>query len=359
MSGTSRDGIDAAIVWTDGRGWVRAGPSATLGYDPAFRESLADACRSEVAQEDVVRTLTDRHIDLIKKLVEENSLSIEKIDVIGFHGHTIWHRPHERRTCQIGDAERLAGAFGVPVVSDFRSADVALGGQGAPLAPAYHVALARGLVGPVAVLNLGGVANVTWIDTGGDTDADIDGATIRAFDTGPGNSLIDDWMAMTVGRPFDADGALAASGKVSEPVLRVLMASPYFDKEPPKSLDRGDFDLSGTEALGPADGAATLTMFTAEAVAAAERFFPAPPVRWLVTGGGRHNRTLMRMLRLRLNRPVEPVEAAGWRGDSMEAEAFAYLAVRSLEGLPLSWPTTTGVPAPSPGGRVFYPHPSN
>jgi anhydro-N-acetylmuramic acid kinase len=266
---------------------------------------------------------------------------------VGFHGQTILHRPAERRTWQIGDAAALARATGLPVAHDFRSADVAAGGEGAPLAPVYHAALARDLEKPAAVLNLGGVANVTWIRP--------DGALL-ACDTGPGNALLDDFLFRHTGRPLDRDGALAAAGRVDIAVLERLLAHPFFARPAPKSLDRQDFAASvaasGVEDLQPADAAATLVAFTAEAVR--RTVLPQPPRRWLVTGGGRHNPVLMQALRARLG-DVAPVEAAGWDGDALEAQCFGYLAVRTLLGMPLTFPGTTGVGRPMPGGVVTRP----
>ena len=240
------------------------------------------------------------------------------------------------------------------VAWDFRSADVAAGGQGAPLAPAYHAALARELPKPLAVLNLGGVGNVTWIGPGDDN-----GVNLVAFDTGPGNGPLDDWVARHTGERFDRDGALARAGQVDRAVLGRLLAHPYFARPAPKSLDRLDFaaalGASGLDALSPADGAATLVAFTAEAVALAP--LPAPPLRWLVTGGGRHNPAIMAALRTALGVPVEPVEAVGWDGDALEAQCFGFLAARAVAGLPLSFPGTTGVPHPMQGGQLTNPLP--
>ena len=264
--------------------------------------------------------------------------------MVGFHGHTILHCPAERRTWQIGDGALLAYRLGLDVVADFRSADVAAGGEGAPLAPLFHAALAATLPKPLAVLNIGGVANVTWI--GGPEE-------ILAFDTGPGNALIDDWVRRHTGAAADLDGAFARAGAVSAAHVENFLASPYFDRLPPKSLDRDDFRGTLPTGLSLEDGAATLTEMTAAAVAAGTRHFPAPAEQWLVTGGGRHNPALMEALGRRLNVTVKPVEAVGWHGDALEAQAFAYLAVRSLEGLPLSLPSTTGVPEPTCGGRLF------
>ncbi len=231
------------------------------------------------------------------------------------------------------------------MVNDFRSADLTAGGEGAPLAPLYHRALAADLEQPLAVLNLGGVGNVTFLD----------GETVIAFDTGPANAMIDDWALTHTGTACDVDGKLAASGRVDEAALARLMDNPYFVRKPPKSLDRNDFSAKPVAALAAADGAATLTAFTAESVARSKALLPASPRRFLVTGGGRHNPVLMAMLRQRLGVPVEPVERAGWQGDALEAQAFAFLAVRSLCGLPLSVPGTTGVPRPITGGRLHRP----
>ncbi len=273
--------------------------------------------------------------------------------LVGFHGHTILHRPAERRTWQIGDGALLAGLAQVDVVADFRSADVAAGGEGAPLAPLYHAALAAQRAKPVAILNLGGVANVTWIGprtNGGDDDGADD---ILAFDTGPGNALIDDWVHRHTGGAADIDGALARAGAASAAYVAGFLAHPYFARKPPKSLDRDEFQGAIPEGLALADGAATLTEMTAASVAAATRHFPASPREWLVCGGGRHNPALMAALARNLGVRVRPVEAAGWDGDALEAQAFAYLAVRSVMGLPLSLPATTGAPHPVPGGRLF------
>jgi len=348
MSGTSLDGIDAALAVTDGAAYFEPGPFLTVRYESPLRDGLrsilggtGDAAR--IAE--IERLLTDAHADAVRRLLGEAGLAPADIDVVGFHGHTILHRPAERRTWQIGDGARLARALGIDVVCDFRANDVARGGEGAPLAPAFHAMRAAGLARPLAVLNIGGVANVTWI--GGDGEDPV------AFDTGPGNALLDEWTERATGARFDAGGALAAAGRADEAVLAGLLAHPYFARPAPKSLDRIDFSLEPLAALAPADGAATLVAFTCEAVARAGALLPHPPLRWLVTGGGRHNPAIMAGLRARLGVAVDPVEAVGWQGDAVEAQAFAYLAVRSLDGLPLTFPTTTGVPAPTTGGRLL------
>jgi len=296
--------------------------------------------------------LTRRHAEAVSRLLQEAGLDRSEIDVIGFHGQTIDHDPDHGRTWQIGDGDLLARAAGVPVVNDFRSEDMAHGGQGAPFASLYHQALCADLEKPVAILNLGGVANVTWIGPGGEDD-------ILAFDTGPASAPIDDWVLGKTGAEMDEGGRLAAKGQVHRDVIDKALAHPYLAKQPPKSLDRNDFTADLVEGLSIEDGAATLSALVAETVARGADFFPAPAKRWLVTGGGRHNDTIMTMLRARLGAPVEPVEAVGWDGTMIEAQAFAFLSVRSMEGLPLSVPGTTGVPRPVTGGRLHKPKGSN
>jgi anhydro-N-acetylmuramic acid kinase len=358
MSGTSLDGVDAAWLETDGERIGALGPRLTIPYDARLRSDMRRLL-------DHAPTLAadDRRVKTAAALLSEYHASAvaavgRPADLIGFHGQTILHQParwhpdrrqaDRGRTWQIGDAAWLAWRTGVRVAWDFRSADVAAGGEGAPLAPVFHAALAGALPRPVAVLNIGGVANVTWIGA--------DGALL-ACDTGPGNGPLDDWIARHTGAAFDADGALARAGAVDRAVLGRLLGDPYFARPAPKSLDRLDFAgalaASGIAALSPADGAATLVAFTAAAVAATN--LPAPPVRWLVGGGGRHNPAIMTALREGLAAPVDPVEAVGWDGDALEAQCFGFLAARVAAGLPLSFPGTTGVSRPLPGGQIAEP----
>lgn len=348
MSGTSRDGVDAALLRSDGERAVECGPRLTLPYAPDFRDRLAGIMGGKGPVAAVERELTLLHAEAVQRLLREAGLSPAAVAVIGFHGHTILHAPERHRTWQIGDGALLAALTGIDVVCDFRARDVAAGGQGAPLVPLFHAALAGDLERPLAVLNIGGVANVTWIGPSPGTGV----PRLIAFDTGPGNALLDDWARRHTGEPVDRDGALAGRGRISEETLARLLGHPYFREPPPKSLDRDAFDLGAVEGLSAADGAATLVAFTAAAVAQAVEQLPEPPRRWLVGGGGRRNPVLMAALRRRLGRPVEPVEAAGWDGDALEAQAFAYLAIRSLRGLPLTLPETTGVPRPTPGGTL-------
>jgi anhydro-N-acetylmuramic acid kinase len=353
MSGTSMDGIDVAVIETDGLRVAWTGPARTFPYPPTLRSRLDQAVRApeRPAQEltGLERDLTDAHAAAVEAVLPELPTERRRVDLVGFHGHTLFHRPGQGRTCQLGDGRRLAERLGIAVVYDFRSADVAAGGQGAPLAPVYHRALAAALERPVAILNLGGVGNLTWIG---------DGEPI-AFDTGPGNGLIDDWVRARADRAYDDGGRIAAAGRIDEARLATLLAHPYFEQPPPKSLDRLDLTLGPIEGLGLEDGAATLSAFTAWAVARAQAHLPEPPKRWLVTGGGRRNPTLMRMLAEALGVPVEPIETIGADGDALEAQAFAFMAVRSVRGLPISFPTTTGAARPLCGGELVHPAPRN
>ena len=343
MSGTSLDGIDAAFIETDGKDRVVAGPSLTTPYDDAMRTGLRSVLGGKGPVAEVETALTEAHAAAVRLLIARHGLT--EVDVVGFHGHTILHRPREGKTWQIGDGALLSRLTDIDVVCDFRSADVAAGGEGAPFAPLYHAALASSFEKPLAVLNLGGVANVTWIGAGA--------GDILAFDTGPGNALIDDWALAHTGRPVDLDGALASAGRADDGHVDRFLGHPFFDRAPPKSLDRDDFTNFLPSGRAAADGAATLAAMTVAAVARAAEHFPAPAKRWLVCGGGRRNPVLMAGLAARLGAPVGPVETVGWDGDGLEAQAFAYLAVRSVARKPLSLPRTTGVSTPMTGGRLF------
>ncbi len=293
------------------------------------------------------RELTELHAAAVSHFLRKQGITRDQIDVIGFHGQTVLHRPDDRLTVQLGIGEMFADLTGIPVVYDLRAADIAAGGQGAPLVPVYHQAVTAKLPQrPVAIVNIGGVANVTWIGRDG---------RLLAFDTGPGNALIDDWMRAKVAFDFDADGEMAAQGNINASVLHEYLNHAYFKSPPPKSLDRNAFSLDPVAALGVEDGAATLTAFTAETIARARQHMPEEPELWIIAGGGRRNQTLMSMLAGLVHHAVVPAEAAGLNGDSMEAEAWAYLAVRCLKGLPITFPGTTGVIAPMRGGLVAKP----
>ena len=358
MSGTSMDGVDVALIETDGRAIVRQGPASFRAYDEADRNLLRAALEAAVrstssddrppavaACEDMI---TSRHAETVEAFLKANAVTAQQVHVIGFHGQTVLHRPRQGLTIQIGKGQLLADQLGIPVAYDFRAADVAAGGEGAPIVPVYHRALveAAALAGPGALLNIGGVANLTYVD--GENDP-------IACDTGPGNALLDDLMLENTGKPIDRDGATASQGAVDEAVLARLLAHPFFEIKPPKSLDRNAFSRADVDRLTLADAAATLTAFTAASVACLFPHLPKLPRGLIVCGGGAHNPVLMGELARRLGCPVTTDEAHGWSVDAMEAQAFAYLAVRCLQGLPITYPTTTGVPEPMPGGRIAKP----
>jgi anhydro-N-acetylmuramic acid kinase len=359
MSGTSLDGVDVALIETDGKRVQAFGPTGYRPYTETerglLRQALAEAVH--LAQRDArpgilreaERAITLAHAEAVAAFTAQNHIAREGVDIVGFHGQTVLHRPAQRMTVQIGDAAALARAIQIPVMHDFRAADVAAGGQGAPLVPVYHRALAQSLEreGPLAVVNIGGVSNITYID-GADT--------LIACDTGPGNALLDDFIFRVTGQRFDGEGRMAAQGAADEAWVARALEHPFFALPPPKSLDRNDFASLALPALAPADGAATLTALTAAAIARIVPLLPKPPRSWIVAGGGARNFTMLRMLRERLApATVESAEALGWSADAIEAQAFGFLAARGLKGLPLSYPATTGVPMPMTGGLIARP----
>jgi anhydro-N-acetylmuramic acid kinase len=357
MSGTSFDGVDVALIETDGERIDALGP---IGYRPysdderaLLRQALADGAslndrRSRPgmlrgADEFVTRV----HAETIETFIADEKIERAGIDIIGFHGQTVLHRPQTRLTVQIGDGAALAARLRLPVAYDFRQADVTSGGQGAPIVPVFHQALARDLARPhpIAVLNLGGVANVTYVD-GGDP---------VACDTGPGNALIDDFMRARTGAAYDDHGDAAATGMPDYGFIKNVLDNPFFDLKPPKSLDRNAFAFSniGLPNFSVPDGAATLSALTVEAVARIVPHLPAEPKAWIVAGGGARNRTLIKMLAARLApATVETADDAGWSADALEAQAFAFLAARVLSGKPITFPKTTGVAKPMTGGVI-------
>ncbi len=355
MSGTSLDGIDAALIETDGEGFTRPIAFRSEPFSDTARDQLRAATALALsfdkprANPEIVaaeRMLTRRHIMLVHQLLAGAGVAVSGVGVVGFHGQTIAHRPDRRWTWQIGDGAMMADSLRLPVVADFRAADVAAGGQGAPLLPVYHRALVAASDKPVAILNLGGVGNLTFVGADGE---------LIAFDTGPANGLIDDWMLRETGRRYDEGGALAATGRVDEQVLGRMLDHPFFAAPPPKSLDRADFTIAAVEGRSPADGATTLTAFTAISVEYGLRQLPERPRRLFVAGGGRHNATLMAMLGQACGIPPLPIETLGANGDATEAEGFAFMAVRALRGLPISFPGTTGAPRELSGGTVHQP----
>ncbi|MCA0927296.1 anhydro-N-acetylmuramic acid kinase [Ruegeria profundi] len=348
MSGTSLDGVDAAVVETDGHQIFGFGPSGYRAYSKTERADLHAALGHWHGP------MVDKAAELVTIAHAEVLSEFDKVDLIGFHGQTLAHEPRGRGTLQVGDGKGLAQALGVPVVWDFRSDDIAMGGEGAPLAPFFHFACAKwiGATQPLCFLNLGGVGNLTYVDPS--FDAPERPGALLAFDTGPANAPVDDLMQARFGLQMDRDGAMAKGGTVETGALELFLAEAYFNRMPPKSLDRNDFVemIKLVKELEDADAVATLTAMCAAGVAQGMEHCPKPPARVLVTGGGRHNPVLMEMLRVSLDCPVEPVEAVGLDGDMLEAQAFAYLAVRVARGLPTSCPGTTGVKALVGGGVV-------
>ncbi len=359
MSGTSMDGIDIALIRTDGRDKVERGPSMMFPYDVELRSKLKRALveaagmenrdeRSEFLRE-TERWITKLHVKGIEHFLEENRLSASTVDVIGFHGQTVVHRPNDGFTVQLGDGDLLAAQTGIPVVFDMRANDMAHGGQGAPLAPIYHQALAASLeesnqnCQPVMFINIGGISNITYV-----------GEALIAFDAGPGNGLIDQWIEFNGIGQFDEGGKLASKGRVIQDIVNEYMSVPWFGENPRRSLDRGDFPPLQSETVSIEDGARTLARLTAESILNSAKLLPHMPMLWIVCGGGRNNPVIMQDLRELAQKngvlKVITAEAGGFNGDSIEAEAWAYMAVRSLEGLPLTFPGTTGVSEPVSGG---------
>jgi anhydro-N-acetylmuramic acid kinase len=362
MTGTSLDACDMAILETDGETIQAFGPAGERKLSDATRD-LALAATAEALRwskgspppavfAEAAAAVAREHVEAGSEFLAANGLAWTDLDLVGMHGQTVLHeRPapgRVGRTVQLGDGEWFARETGVPVAFDFRAADVAAGGEGAPIAPLYHLARARasGLKAPLAVLNVGGVANVTFW-SGGDE--------IVAFDTGPGNGMIDLLVQARGAGRFDAGGKYASVGRVDEAVLQVLLSHPYFDAPPPKSLDRHDFPLEPLDRLELEDAAATLVAFAAEGLKRGFDLMGGVPTELVVCGGGRHNPELMKAFAERLPVPVTTAEDHGWRGDSIEAEAIAYLAARTWRGLPITFPTTTGVAQPMTGGRIARP----
>jgi anhydro-N-acetylmuramic acid kinase len=352
MSGTSLDGIDIAQLTTDGEAHVVRGPCATFAYSTEQRDLLRSAIKA--AQDVTVRSdrsgvlgeaereLTRWHAEVVQAFLAQEGISADDIDIIGFHGQTVIHCPETSLTVQLGDGRALAAALGIKVAYDMRAADIAAGGQGAPLVPVYHRALAvQFQQRPVAFVNIGGVANITYVDDD----------QLLAFDTGPGNALIDDWMRKHTGTARDEGGKTALAGHVDQGTVAQFLGDTYFEKSAPKSLDRNSFASVSLQGLGVADGAATLAAVTVQTIAASVKHLPKMPSLWIVTGGGRKNTAIMQALRDCLPN-VKTAEQVGLDGDSMEAEAWGYLAVRCEKQLPITFPGTTGVKEPTMGGII-------
>jgi anhydro-N-acetylmuramic acid kinase len=358
MSGTSLDGVDVALIETDGRRVSALGPSGYRPYTEMERGLLRQALYEAADLPDravrpgclreAERVVTSAHAEAVAAFTAQHRMRFDDIDIVGFHGQTVLHRPEKKLTVQIGDALALARTIHIPVMYDFRAADVEAGGQGAPFVPVYHRALAQSLdgEGPTVVVNIGGVANITYID----------GDTLIACDTGPGNALLDDHMFRWLNQRFDTEGRTAALGKVDAAWIARALEMPFFSLPPPKSLDRNDFAGLKLGDVPPEDGAATLTAFTVAAIARVVPLLPKEPRNWIVAGGGARNLTMLRMLRECLEpATVRAADTLGWASDAIEAQAFGFLAARGLKGLPLSYPATTGVPFPMTGGIIARP----
>ncbi len=348
MSGTSADGVDAALVRTDGEAAIDFIAASTCPYEPSLRESLLQAAQQDIPLSDLLRlerSLTWHHIEASRQLITQQGISSDSIEIIGFHGHTIRHLAAESLTWQLGNPSLLAFHLNATVVSDFRRLDIAAGGQGAPLAPLFHQQICQDHPKPVAVLNLGGVGNLTWL---GDGDA------VYAGDTGPGCGLLDAWVQQHFGLPMDGDGKLALQGKIDHEAVNATLRQPFFQRPFPRSADRYEFDITPVQHLAPHDGLATLCSITASAVADAIKHLPCRPLATYVTGGGSKHPLIMALLSESLGK-VEPIESLQWRSESLEAECFAWLAVRGWRGLPTAIPSTTGSSLATSGCNITRP----
>ena len=361
MSPASVAGVDAAIITTDGQGVVEAGPSLHLPYSRDLkiwiRRAIKAAQEGRDGAADIGKAageLTLAHVEAVEELLEQADLKRTGIDVIGFHGHTIFHRPaasreDQGRSWQIGDGSVLAEEAKIDVVTSFRTEDVAEGGQGAPLVPVYHQALAQSLDGdgPVGIITLGDDVSVTFaIREGRD-------AQVMAFDCGPGDELLDQWATLKSGKAMSPDGSLARDGQVRTEILRMMMLNPYLRRKPPKSLGQFDFKLDSLLELSASDGAATLTALSAACVRLSEKHLPEEPKQWVVCGPGAENPSMLEALKKALDAPVRLAGEAGWNSNFLDAECIGYLAVRSLKKLPLTYPQTTRAPRPIHGGLFF------
>jgi anhydro-N-acetylmuramic acid kinase len=357
VSGTSRDGIDVALIETDGESHVRALAFQEHPYSPAVRGLIASACanasklvskdrHNDPVIEEAAQVITSLHLEAVRKLLAYTGMEREEIEAIGLAGHTLAHRPELKWTWQIGSGSMIADEIRIKVVSDFRDDDIAANGQGAPLIPIYHKVLAEEIGKPVAIINLGGVANITGLYSDGE---------MSAFDCGMANALIDDWMLRHTGEPFDRDGAKAASGTVNDEIVAEMLRNNFFKAFPPKSLDRDAFSIAAVEGLSVEDGAATLTAFSAEGVVRGLVQIDQRPEKLLVSGGGRKNPTLLRMIEERSGMKPISIDKLGWNGDAVEAQGFAYMAIRRIKLLPVTFPSTTGAASETMCGTINQP----
>lgn len=389
MSGTSRDGMDAALISSDGNEKITCHAAITIPYSQSFAKKLASLCElgEKALQAEAQASIAPVEAQLnkyaeqaVSVLLEGEGGTIGEINALAFHGHTIYHAPEIGRTLQIGNAAKLAEKTNITVVGDFRSRDMYAGGQGAPLAPLYHLAIAKSLraentelaLKPIVFLNIGGIANITWIAAS--AEPELEGSML-AFDTGPGNALLDDWVAthsrlsraestagsVAAGLAFDKDGALALKGKCCQKVVEKLLLDPFFAQKPPKSLDRKQFSIKSIDGLSLEDGAKTLTVFLAQTIKTARSFFPEPAALWLLCGGGRKNLAIVQSLTETLSENpsedfavrVQDIDQLGFDGDALEAQAFAYLAIRRLKDMPTAYPQLTGAKIATSGGTIY------
>jgi anhydro-N-acetylmuramic acid kinase len=348
MSGTSADGIDVALIRTDGQFYIEPVAHYYMPYTQSQQLELLSPVDNLMNLLEREHWLTLLHRDAIYQLLKNSKISASLISVVGFHGHTLYHAPAQGLTYQMGNAALLASQLGIDVVADFRRQDVAHGGQGAPLVPLYHQAKVGDLNVPVAVVNIGGVANVTYVGRNG---------AIAAWDTGPGNHLMNDYMRCASLGLYDEGGRLAAKGVVQESLLKNWLGHSYWQQKGPKSIDRSTFSYVMNDvrqySYNHEDIMATLTALTSITIARSLPESCADVLQWIVVGGGRHNQTLLSFLAKELPVPVVVAEALGWNGDMIEAEAFAYLAVRRLYELPLSDHRTTGIVGQYTGGGLW------
>ena len=354
MSGTSLDGVDAALILTDGINDIKIIDFTTKEYTSNQRSAIKTGIRfylkNKIIKSDEVSKaesiVTGAHIKIVQFLLKKHNLRSDQVDLIGFHGQTIYHSPKNKMTVQIGDAQELATKTKINVIASFRTKDVASGGEGAPLAPLYHLALVNKfrIKKPTCVLNIGGIANITWVGSNN---------KLIAFDTGPGNFLIDQWAQKKLGKPYDKDGAHSKKGKVHNVIIKKFLKHKFYEGAPPKSLETSNFNLNIVRKLSTKDGLATLTALTALSILKGFSFLPSEPKNLILSGGGRKNKTLVNYLKSLTKTTIFPIDDLGVDGDAVEAQAFAYLAVRSFKGKYLTLPTTTGVNQKATGGVIY------
>ena len=359
MSGTSADGIDVAILTTDGKAKIKLGPSGYYPFSKSFITKIKSIFKKKLnidkskKQKRIIKIeneFTQLNFIAINKFLKKNKINKKKIDVVGFHGQTISHNPASGYSWQIGNSQKLANLLNIKVVSNFRENDIKNGGQGAPLTPIFHYYLTKKMKKKICFINLGGISNITYFNHRSKTSLN----NMLAFDAGPCCSLIDDWISKNSNNKFDNFGLLARKGNVKKEIIHNFLKKPYFSKLPPKSLDRSFFSLSLLKKLNIEDGAATLNYLVANSVLKAFDYFPNNPNLCILSGGGRLNKFLVELISNKLKKSkILLAENYNWNGDSIEAHAFAYLSVRKLLNLPITFPKTTGIKKPLTAGQIF------